>query len=168
MKHFGHQSKRQQRKLVAHFRTVSKNFVLLLASVLQYTPNLSWTIQRTLLWVLSVWTLFGVCVNSLTQKRRRLLGILQQLQIPYRLTWTWWTQSTVVYMRLDLMHSQFDIGATEATVFDREQSGIDWTIFIVLHVSPSRFVQLTCCLQQKQRTNACSDLSTIGRGSIQC
>ena len=71
------QSKRQQRKLVAHFRTVSKNFVLLLASVLQYTPNLSWTIQRTLLWVLSVWTLFGVCVNSLTQKRRRLLGILQ-------------------------------------------------------------------------------------------
>lgn len=122
MKHFGHQSKRQQRKLVEQFRTVSQNFVLLLASVLQYTPNVSWTIQRTLLWVLSIWTLFGVCVNSLTQKRRRLMGILQQLQIPHRLTWQWWTQNTVVYMRLDLMYSEFYIGATEATVFDREQS----------------------------------------------
>ena len=122
MKHFGHQSKRQQRKFVEQFRTVSQNFVLLLASVLQYTPNVSWTIQRTLLWVLSIWTLFGVCVNSLTQKRRRLMGILQQLQIPHRLTWQWWTQHTVVYMRLDLMYSKFYIGATVATVFDREQS----------------------------------------------
>ena len=50
------------------------------------------------------------------------MGILQQLQIPHRLTWQWWTQHTVVYMRLDLMYSEFYIGATEATVIDREQA----------------------------------------------
>ena len=48
--------------------------------------------------------------------------ILQHVQLPFKFSWTWWTQTSVIYMRLDLRDADFYIGATEHSVFDREQS----------------------------------------------
>ena len=47
---------------------------------------------------------------------------------------------------------------------------VQWLFLVskVSHVFQSRAVPLTRCLQQKPHTNACSDLSTIGRGLTQC
>ena len=39
-------------------------------------------------------------------------------------SWTWWTQSSIIYMRLDLFTANFYIGATDHSVFDREQSRV--------------------------------------------
>ena len=68
--------------------------------------------------------MFGIYLNSWTQKRKRLMTILQHAQLPYRLTWTWWTQTSIVYMRLDLLTADYYIAATEHSVFDREQSRV--------------------------------------------
>ena len=70
------------------FDKLLQSYVLLLASLLQYFSRLPWQIQRTLLWSLSRWTTFEICLNSWTQKRRRLMTILQHVQLPYRFTWT--------------------------------------------------------------------------------
>ena len=70
--------------------------------------------------------MFGIYLNSWTQKRKRLMTILQHAQLPYRLTWTWWTQTSIVYMRLDLLTADYytELGATEHSVFDREESRV--------------------------------------------
>jgi hypothetical protein len=51
-------------------------------------------------------------------------NFFQHAQLPYRLTWTWWMQTSLVYMRVDLITADFYIGATEHSVFDREQSRV--------------------------------------------
>ena len=52
------------------------------------------------------------------------MTIFQHAQLPYRLTWTWWMQTSLVYMRVDLITADFYIGATKHSVFDREQSRV--------------------------------------------
>ena len=99
---FTQQIARKCRRKFEQFRQIAQSYALLLASLLQYSSQLPWQIQRTLLWSLSHWTAFGICLESWTQKRRRLMTILQHVQVPYRFTWTWWTQSSIIYTRLDL------------------------------------------------------------------
>ena len=121
---FTQQITRKCRSKFEQFRQIAQSYVLLLASLLQYSSQLPWQIQRPFLRSISHWTAFGIFLNSWTQKRRRLMTILQHVQLPYRFTWTWWTQSSIIYMRLDLFTADFCIGATDHSVFDREQSRV--------------------------------------------
>ena len=121
------QLSRSCRRKFEHFRQIAQSYILLLASLLQYSTQLPWQIQRTLLWSLSHWTVFGIYLNSWTQKCKRRMtydNFFQHAQLPYRLTWTWWMQTSLVYMRVDLITADFYIGATEHSVFDREQSRV--------------------------------------------
>ena len=122
IKPFDQAHTRKARRKIAQFREIAQSFIFFAACLLQYTPQLTWRLQRMLLWSLSQWTVFGVCLNSWTNKRRRLMTILQHARLPFKFSWTWWTQTSVIYMRLDLWDADFYIGATEHSVFDREQS----------------------------------------------
>ena len=122
IKPFDQAHTRKARRKIAQFREIAQSFIFFVACLLQYTPQLTWRLQRMLLWSLSQWTVFGVCLNSWTNKRRRLMTILQHARLPFKFSWTWWTQTSVIYMRLDLWDADFYIGATEHSVFDREQS----------------------------------------------
>ena len=67
------QLSRSCRRKFEHFRQIAQSYILLLASLLQYSTQLPWQIQRTLLWSLSHWTVFGIYLNSWTQKCKRLM-----------------------------------------------------------------------------------------------
>jgi len=92
------QLSRSCRRKFEHFRQAAQSYILLLASLLQYSTQLPWQVQRTSLWSLSHRTVFGIYLNSWTQKRKRMMTIFQLAQLPYRLTWTWWTQTSLDYM----------------------------------------------------------------------
>ena len=52
------QLSRSCRRKFEHFRQIAQSYILLLASLLQYSTPLPWQIQRTLLWSLSHWTVY--------------------------------------------------------------------------------------------------------------
>ena len=140
-----------------------------------------------LLWSLSQWTVFGVCSNSWTNKPRRLMTILQHARLPFKFSWTWWTQTSVIYMRLDLWDADFYIGATEHSVLDREQSRMRkfrqlgnqqlayfepalkvWfhlNNFYRLAVFLYNSKTLTNCMPWKRHFRRRTGLNTIGHGS---
>ena len=49
-------------------------------------------------------------------------SICEHVQIPNHLTWNWWRQTSVVYVRVNFHSAAFYVGATDLTVFSREQA----------------------------------------------
>ena len=187
IKPFDQAHTRKARRKIAQFREIAQSFIFFAACLLQYTPQLTWRLQRMLLWSLSQWTVFGVCLNSWTNKRRRLMTILQHARLPFKFSWTWWTQTSVIYMRLDLWDADFYIGATEHSVFDREQSRMrkfrqlgnqqlayfEPALKVWFHLNnfyrfgcfPYNSKTLTNCMPWKRQFRRRTGLNTIGHGS---
>lgn len=125
-----------------------------------------------------------------THARRRLFHIFQQLRVPAQLDYTWYSQSTVVYMRVHQSSSSCYIGATDKRVFDREQtrwrnygqldnqtlalyepalklwrkqgSFYQGVIIPVQDTSPEKLFVMETALQKEYKP------VLIGRGSIRC
>ena len=97
-----------------------------LITILLQHLSMSWSLQKTLLWILAQWTVCRITLNSYTQRFRRLMAIFQTVHLPSEFSWDWWNQENVVYiyMRLHYDKGIFYIGSTEKTVFFREQSRV--------------------------------------------
>lgn len=89
--------------------------------LIEFMPSI-WQLQEKLLWIQSQWILTFLCMQCYTQQQRRLMTILQVYHLPFQLTWEFWNQSSVVYMRLHMTNGQFYIGSTQLNVFGREQT----------------------------------------------